>query len=208
MNKQIIIAIAIVIAVILGIQAYVIFQMNERIKEINELANRSSDFQFKIQNHTPKLPDPKSLKPIPDDEFFKDLPWNAYEEMRHMQNEMEQLFSETYSRFHMNTPAGTFTKVPEVNLQETPDLYLITMNAPGADVSSVNVKLEDRMFHISIKTQHEEENKSDNKQGQYRFRERFVGELHRTITLPGPADASKIKTSYFNGILTFEIPKT
>jgi HSP20 family protein len=56
--------------------------------------------------------------------------------------------------------------------------------------------------------EHEEENKSDNKQGQYRFRERFVGELHRTITLPGPADASKIKTFYSNGILTFEIPKT
>ena len=207
MNKQIIIAIAIVFAVILGIQAYVIFQMNERIKEIGEIDNRSNDFQFKIQNHTPSLPDPKSLKPIPEDEFFKGLPWNAYQEMQHMQNEMEQLFSETYSHFHMNTPTGTFTKVPEVNLQETPDLYVITMNAPGADVSSVNVKLEDRILHISIKTQREEENKSDNKHGEYRFRERFVGELHRAITLPGRADASKIETAYFNGILTIKVHK-
>lgn len=207
MNKQIIITIAIVFTVILGIQAYVIFQMNERIKGLVELDNRSNDFQFKIQNQTPKIPDPKPLKPIPDDEFFKDLPWNPYEEMQHMHNEMEQLFSETYSHFHMNTPAGTFTKVPEVNLQETPDLYVITMNAPGADVSSVNVKLDDRLLHVSIKTEHEAENKKDEKQGEYRFRERFVGELHRAITLPGPADASKIKTSYFNGILTIEVHK-
>jgi HSP20 family protein len=207
MNKQIIIGIAIVFAVILGIQAYMIFQMNERLEGLGELDNRSSDFQFKIQSHAPKISDPKTLKPIPDGEFFKDLPWSAYEEMQHMQNEMEQLFSETYSRFHLNTPAGNFSKVPEVNLQVTPDLYVITMNAPGADVSSVNVKLEDRVLHVSIKTQHEEENKKEEKQGEYRFRERFIGEFHRAISLPGPADATKIETAYFNGILTIKVPK-
>jgi HSP20 family protein len=41
-------------------------------------------------------------------------------------------------------------------------------------------------LHISIKTEHAED-QSDEKNGQYSFRERFMGEFHRALTLPGPA---------------------
>jgi HSP20 family protein len=74
-----------------------------------------------------------------------------------MQNEMEQLFSDSFSRFHMNTPLGSLNKVPDVDLQEKSDRYIVTVNAPGADESSLVVKLEDRILHISIKTEHAED---------------------------------------------------
>jgi HSP20 family protein len=86
----------------------------------------------------------------------------------------------------MNTPLGSLSKVPDVDLQEKSDQYIATVNAPGADESSLLVKLEDRTLHISIKTEHAED-QSDEKNGQYSFRERFMGEFHRALTLPGPA---------------------
>jgi HSP20 family protein len=45
------------------------------------------------------------------------------------------------------------------------------------------------------------------KKGQDSFRERFMGEFHRTSTLPGPANAAKMKTDYRNSALTITFPK-
>ena len=106
----------------------------------------------------------------------------------------------------MNTPLGSLSKVPDVDLQEKPDQYVVTVNAPGADQSSLEVKLEDRVLHISIKTE-QAEDQTDGKNGQYSFRERFMGEFHRALTLPGPVDAAKMKTDYRNGVLTIALPK-
>ena len=201
-NNRIIIALAAVLVIILGIQAYMIFQLNDRLNQLNGQENLAGSPQLKI----PKLPNLPFLGKSQNDELFKDHPWNPYEEMQRMQNEMEQLFGDSFSRFHMNTPLGSLSKVPDVDLQEKPDQYLVTVNAPGADQSSLEVKLEDRVLHISIKTE-QAEDETDGKNGQYSFRERFMGEFHRALTLPGPADAAKMKTDYRNGVLTITIPK-
>lgn len=210
MKKEVIFAIAAgsVLVLILGIQTFMIFHLNDRLEELTTQANQGNNAQVQNQNKTFKLPDLSRPKPIPDIEFFKDQPWNPYEEMQHMQNEMQALFGETYSRFNMNMPLGDFTKVPDIDLQEKPDQYIVTMNAPGADLSSMSVKLDDRILHISIKTEQTEDKADNNKKGEYRFRERFIGEFHRVITLPGTANANKIETAYHDGVLTITIPKT
>jgi len=46
-----------------------------------------------------------------------------------------------FPRFHMKTPLGSLSKSPDVDLQEKPDRYIVTVNAPGADESSIDVKL-------------------------------------------------------------------
>jgi HSP20 family protein len=210
MKKEVIFATAAgsVLVLVLGIQTFMIFHLNDRLEGLTGQANQENAAQAQIQNQTPKLPDLSRPKPIPDIEFFKDQPWNPYEEMQHMQNEMQALFGETYSRFNMNMPLGDFTKVPDIDLQEKPDQYIITMNVPGADLSSMSVKLDDRILHISIKTEQTEDKADHNKKGEYRFRERFIGEFHRVITLPGTANANKIETAYHDGVLTITIPKT
>ncbi len=201
-KNQIIVVITAVLVILMGIQAYMIFQLNGRLKQLSGQENQVGSPQANM----PKLPDFTIPKPGPDDELFKGQPWNPYEEMQRMQNEMEQLFGDSFSRFHMNTPLGSLTKVPDVDLQEKSDQYVVTVNAPGADESSLNVKLEDRVLHISIKTEHAEE-QTDEKNGPYAFRERFVGEFNRALTLPFPANAAKMKTDYHNGVLTITIPK-
>jgi len=123
-----------------------------------------------------------------------------------MQNEMEQMFDDSFSRFHMKTPLGSLSKTPDVDLKEKSDRYIVTVNAPGADESSIDVKLEDQVLRISIKTEHAKD-ETDDKNGKYQYRERFVGQFQRALTLPGPANAAKMNTEYHNGVLTITIPK-
>jgi HSP20 family protein len=59
---------------------------------------------------------------------------------------------------------------------------------------------------ISIKTEHARDQTAD-KNGKYQYRERFVGQFQRTLTLTGPANAANMKTEYHNGVLTITIPK-
>jgi HSP20 family protein len=202
MKNETIAAIVAILVIVLGIQAYLTFRLNDRLNQLSGQDIQAVSPQIKI----PKLSTPIPPKSGPDDEFSKGRAWNPYEEMQHMQDEMEQVFGESLSRFHMNTPLGSLSKTPDVDLQEKPDQYIVTVNAPGADESSINVKLEDRILRISIKTEQAKE-ETDEKNGKYQYRERFVGEFQRVLTLPGPADAAKMKTDYRNGVLTITIPK-
>jgi len=200
MKNETIAAIAAVLVIILGIQAYTMFRLNDRLNQLSGFYSQTGEPQ--TPSNLPKSNHPKS----DDDEFFKDRTWNPYAEIRHMQNEMEQMFDDSFSRFHMKTPLGSLSKTPDVDLKEKSDRYIVTVNAPGADESSIDVKLEDQVLRISIKTEHAKD-ETDDKNGKYQYRERFVGQFQRALTLPGPANAAKMTTEYHNGVLTITIPK-
>jgi HSP20 family protein len=201
-NEQIIIAVVVLLVLVLGIQAYSTYQLNDRLKQMLGPVSQSEN-----QSKPPKATKPALPKPDDADDFFKDRSWNPYAELQHMQNEMEQMFGDSFSRFHMHTPIGDLSKSPAVDLQVMPDQYVVTVNVPGADESTMNVTLEDeRLLHISVKTEQASE-KTDEKNNEYQYRERFMGEFHRLLTLPGAADASKLKTDYRNGVLTITVPK-
>ncbi|MGZ8175313.1 MULTISPECIES: Hsp20/alpha crystallin family protein [Methylobacter] len=201
MKNETIAAIAAVLVIILGIQAYTMFRLNDRLNQLSGFYSQTGEPQ--TLSNLPKSNRPKS----DDDEFFKDRTWNPYVEIQHMQNEMEQMFDDSFSRFHMKTPLGSLSKTPDVDLKEKSDRYIVTVNAPGADESSIDVKLEDQVLRISIKTEHAKD-ETDEKNGKYQYRERFVGQFQRALTLPGPANAAKMTTEYHNGVLTITIPKT
>ena len=93
-----------------------------------------------------------------------------------------------------------------MDLQEKAGSYVVTVNAPGADEPSIDVKLNNQVLSISIKTEHAKDETTD-KNGKYQYRERFVGQFQRTLTLPGPANAVNMKTEYHNSVLTITIPK-
>lgn len=194
MKKETVAALAALLVIILGAQTYTIVRLNERLNQVSGLQIQRPD------SAKPLLPKLNS-----NDDLFKDREWNPYEEMRRMQNQMERLFTDSFSRFHIKTPLGTLNSSAEVDLQEQPDRYIVTVNAPGADESSIDVKLEDRVLHISIKTEQAKDEADEN--GKYQYRERFVGQLQRVLTLPGSANAAKMETVYRNGVLTITIPK-
>ena len=201
MKNETIASIAAVLVIILGIQAYTMFRLNDRLNQLSGFYSQNGD----LQAQTPNLPQP-NFPQSDADEFFRVRTWNPYAEMQYMQKEMEKMFEDSFSRFHMKTPVGGLSAKPDVDLQEKPDRYIVTVNAPGADEASIDVKLEDKVLRISIKTEHEQD-ESDDKNGEYRYRERFFGQFQRALTLPGSADAAKMKTEYRNGVVVITIPK-
>jgi HSP20 family protein len=200
MKNQVVMAIAVGLLLALGIQAYMMFQLNNQVNQLTEQIKPSNNVSVKLpQTIKPILPTPKF-----EDDIFSDQNWNPYEEMQRMQDEMEQVFNQSFSRFHHNSPLGAYGKIPDLDLQEKSDSYVVTINVPGADESSLNVKLEEQILHISVKTEHIEDS---NASGKYKQQERFRGEFHRSLRLPSEVQEDKMKTDYRNGVLTITIPK-
>ncbi len=197
MKNQYVIAIIAALVSVLGIQTYWIYQLNNEVNQLTHLSQPSLAQTGKKPSVT--LPKPNFNQP-----FFDDNNWSPYEEMQRMQNDMEQMFNDSFSRFHQN-PSFRFNKMPELDLKDQENEYVITVNAPGADKSSLEIKLEGRQVHISMKTQGEQETDTD--KSQYRRKERFVGTFHRILTLPDAANGEKMTTDYTNGVLTIKIPK-
>lgn len=202
MNSNKFVTIGTVLVCVFLLQFYLMFKLDNKL---DQLSNNDSQVTIPLVKKVPRL---NQINPRPDtdDTFFKDYSWNPYKELQRMQNEMDRVFGDSFSRFHKQAPLGSFNKSPDVNLQEKSDRYIVTVNAPGADDSTLKVKLEEQQLHISIKTEHAEET-TDESNGQYSYRERFMGEFQRILRLPGPANASKMKTEYRNGVLTITIPK-
>ncbi|MDD1606595.1 MAG: Hsp20/alpha crystallin family protein [Methylococcaceae bacterium] len=199
MKDKVIIAITAILVIALAIQTYMVFQLNDKVNQLNQQDDLTVRQLIKKPSAIPKP------KPNVNDPFLDNKSWDPYGEMQRMQAEMEQLFGDSFSRFHSNQPLGSFDKTPEVDLKDETDAYIVTVNAPGADKSSLDVKLKDQQLHIAIKTERAEEIDKDN--GQYQHRERFVGKFYRVLTLPGPGNAAKMTTDYSNGVLTIRIPK-
>ena len=181
------------IIIFLGIQTYLLLRLNDRLDLTAETdAGRAAS----PQTENLISPDNNHL-------FSEDHPWNPYDEMQQMRKEMEQIFSNSFSRFHLHLPGSRyFNKWPDADLQETQTDYVVTVNVPGGDASSLNVKLTDRTLSIAIKSE-----QTEDKKGKYQHRERFMGEYQRGMLLPGPVKADAMKTDYRNGVLTITIPK-
>lgn len=202
MKNETIAAIAVIVLIVLGVQTYMVFQLNDRLNQFSEQSSQTDSFEIKIPKLSKLNPQLNPLKPDVD----SDNGWNPYDEMHRLQNEMEKMFGDSFSRFHRNTPLGNLSKTPDIDVEEKPDVYIVTVNAPGADRSSLDVTLKGERLHISIKTEQAKDD-SDDKNGHYQYRERFVGEFERFIKLPGPADATKMTSDYRDGVLKITIPK-
>ncbi|MDF1584637.1 MAG: Hsp20/alpha crystallin family protein [Methyloprofundus sp.] len=204
-NRQFNILLAAVI-VVFGIQAYMIRGMHNKLDKITEQKPQVAS----APTYIPPLD--KLIKPAPtpapslDDKLFNDPAWNPYKEMQRMQRQMDQIFGDSFSRFHSYAATDDFIKEPDVNLQEKSGNYIVTVNAPGADESTLNVKIEGQKLHISIKSEHSKD-VADDKEGYYQYHERFKGEYQRILGLPGPVNANKMTTEYENGVLTITVPK-
>ena len=189
MKKPLVIILGVILLGILGGQTYMIYDLQQRL-DVKPSPNSNATGQ----------PIPQS--PL-NDKFFDDA-WDPYREMQRMQNDMERLFGAALSRYHMNQGFGAFTKMPALDLKEEADLYIVKMDVPGADASSLTIDLKDRQLSISMQTERLQDDKSV--QG-FNRRERFTGTFQRSLTLPGPVKESAMTSDYKNGVLTIIIPK-
>lgn len=128
-------------------------------------------------------------------------PGEMFVQMRH---EMDQLFQ----RLMGETTRGPgkdsgATWSPRIDMEETPQEFLIKVDLPGVDMTAVDITVAEGALLI----QGERREDRDETRKQFHFLERYVGKFFRSIPLAASADTDKIQASSARGVLTIIVVK-
>jgi HSP20 family protein len=93
---------------------------------------------------------------------------------------------------------------PALDLYEDKDNFVVKAELPGMKREDIEVSLHEGSLSISGERKSEEKHADAEV---YRT-ERFFGRFQRTVTLPTPVAAAKVKAAYKDGVLTITLPKT
>src|SRR3954452_7701590 len=93
--------------------------------------------------------------------------------------------------------------VPEMDLVESDDHYLLKADLPGMKQEDVSIEFNDGTLTISGERKAEYERKE---KGFFRL-ERSFGKFSRSLTLPDGVDPDRIAAEFHDGVLEVTIPK-
>jgi len=93
--------------------------------------------------------------------------------------------------------------VPDFDVKETPDSFVLKADVPGIKASELDVKITRDRLTVSG---HREEEKSKKGDTYYAY-ERSYGSFSRSFALPEGADPNRIEASLTDGVLTLTVAK-
>jgi HSP20 family protein len=130
--------------------------------------------------------------------------WDPFESLMPLREAMNRLFEESFigPRFELFMSGGrTFP----IDVYETQDhkSYVIEASLPGFKPEEITITAAGNM--LTIKAVKQQEKKVEKEA--YVRRERYEGEMVRTVELPGAFTAESVEATFEHGILTLRIPK-
>jgi|SRR6266511_2440801 len=129
--------------------------------------------------------------------------WDPFRDLMSIQNELNGLFGRTYGGGE--PPSGqTGSWVPALDVYETVDKFVVTVELPGIEPEDVEVSVEDST--LTIKGQREFFYK-DATEDSFQRIERRYGAFSRTLSMPTTADTERVEASFNKGVLTIELLK-
>ena len=130
------------------------------------------------------------------------VPREPSEMLMPLREAMSRLFEESFigPRFEF---FGSRAFPLDVYESEDKQQYIVEASVSGFKPEEMQISAEGET--ITIRASKKEE--TGGKKGTYVRRERYEGEMMRSVTLPSPVDTQKIEASYDQGILTIRIPK-
>ncbi len=131
------------------------------------------------------------------------------EELDAMSRRMSGLMQHAFmfgSPLFQGMPQSTgFDFTPAVDLEETPNAYVLKSDLPGLEKDKINLTVKDNV--LTIEGVREVTNETQDSNKGYYAQERSYGSFSRSLSLPGPVDESKISAVYTDGVLTITLPK-
>jgi HSP20 family protein len=117
-----------------------------------------------------------------------------------LQREIDRLFED----FAPGVAAGRglVDVKAKMDLAETKDGLVLSIDLPGLEEKDVNVAVSDGVLTVSGEKKIETEQKDKN----YHFVERSYGSFSRSIALPAGVSADQIKATMSKGVLTVTVP--
>lgn len=127
------------------------------------------------------------------------------ERFRRLRREMDELL-ESFSSGQRRTalPFWSHSRLfPLVNVKESADSVIVTLELPGIVIEKTEVKLDGE----NLTVRGERPSESVGAQVSYHRRERTCGSFERTIRLPAQVDSHTVTASYRYGLLTIRMNK-
>jgi HSP20 family protein len=131
--------------------------------------------------------------------LMKYEPWYG---VRQLQDDINRLFSGWASS---DSSGVTADWVPNVDINEFEDRFLLYVDVPGVDPKDVDITLESGVLTIAGERFAQAE-KADEKIVRRRA-ERGTGRFYRRFLLPETVDAENVKATDRHGVLEISIPK-
>jgi HSP20 family protein len=127
--------------------------------------------------------------------------WDPFRDLMSIQSELNQLFGRTFGGEGERVRGADW--VPPLDVHETSDRFVITVELPGLGPEDVDISVEENVLTLTG----ERRFYSDRSDDEFHRIERRYGTFVRSLTLPATADASAIETSFDAGVLTVTVPK-
>ena len=127
--------------------------------------------------------------------------WEPLKDLMALQERMNKLFDETFSRGAQDVDAGVWS--PLVDIIEQEDEIIIKMEIAEVDQKGIDIKVDGNALTIKGERTLEEGTKRED----YLRLERPYGTFSRSFSLPTTVDLGKVNASHKDGILRVVLPK-
>jgi len=120
--------------------------------------------------------------------------------------DFDRVFDRFWSDFPLAAHQGSQTTAertwaPSVDIEETENALVFTMDVPGLEKSDINISVENNQLTITG------ERKPGENSGETLLSERWTGKIFRSFRLTATVDAENISANLKNGVLTLVVPK-
>jgi len=115
--------------------------------------------------------------------------WDAFRDLRHIQEEMNHLFDQTWSPWS--------AEYPPLNVWNSPEDVVVQAELPGFAPDDVEISVEQNTLTLRGTRKPEELKEGET----YHRRERWTGNFVRTLELPFEVAADKVEAEFGNGVL-------
>jgi HSP20 family protein len=127
--------------------------------------------------------------------------WEPFRNLTDIQGEVNRLFDTFLGR--PTGPVANGRWLPAVDMFETNDELVLTVEMPGVREKDVSVSITGDLLTIKGERRWQDESK-DNK---FLHVERAYGQFERLVQLPMAVQGDKVKAAYRDGVLTITLPK-
>jgi HSP20 family protein len=125
--------------------------------------------------------------------------FEPFRELEDLQERMQQLIENAWSGG--GNGDGNRPWVPQVDIEESDDAWIIEAEVPGVERDDVDIELRDAELVISGEIKERE------RKGILRRRTRRTGAFEFRVVLPGQPDAHAVDANLEGGVLTVRVPK-
>ncbi|MGB9719560.1 MAG: Hsp20/alpha crystallin family protein [Candidatus Anstonellales archaeon] len=130
--------------------------------------------------------------------------FDPYEEMKRFRKYMDRMWDELLRReVDFKTMGMARFKVPEIEMQEEENRYIVKIDMPGVEKGDISVEI----FGNELRVKAEKKKRREEKKKGYFYSEKSYAGFYRSVLLPSDVDPKGIEAEYKDGILTLKMRK-